>query len=405
MNGKNILNRLQSKMKILILEDNNDKYEEILIFLESLKLDVCHELSVDFGSFVAKINRHKYDLIIVDLLLPLYHDSTETNNISDKIIENIRDINCENYGTPAIAITGFDTLAEENFCNLNKYDIAVITYKKGSNEWKDSLIRKVHSCLPDMTFEFIIVCALEKEADSYTEAGYEVGDIFSLNGIACRTINIGTNKGLIITPTRMGLVNSAVVCARAIDLFKPKLICMSGICAGIDGKANIYDVIIPDVCHQHDSGKWTSSGFVPELYSVQIDHAAKLKINEIIKKPDFINSLQNEVVLKGNEFPKDAVELNFNVIMAPASSGSSVVADHNMLEEIKAQHRKCTAFEMESFALYEAARQSLHKPIYFSAKSVVDNGDNHKGDDFHRVACLVSAKTVYELIKRGITRL
>jgi nucleoside phosphorylase len=201
----------------------------------------------------------------------------------------------------------------------------------------------------------------------------------------------------------MGLVNSAILSSRAIEIFKPKLICMSGICAGIDGKAKIYDVIIPDICHQHDAGKWTKEGFIPELYDVPLDHVTQITIDKIIKDCSFIPTVKEGVVLRGNEFPPNSEVLDFSVYLAPASSGSAVVADDKILDNIKVQHRKKTAFEMESYALYEAARQSLESPVFFSAKSVVDNGNSHKGDEFHRVAAILSAKVVNEIIKQNVT--
>jgi hypothetical protein len=69
---------------------------------------------------------------------------------------------------------------------------------------------------------------------------------------------------------------------------------------------------------------------------------------------------------------------------------------------LKEQHRKNTAFEMESFALYEAARLSVSQPRFFSAKTVVDDGTETKGDHFHRIGCILSAKVVHELISRGL---
>jgi hypothetical protein len=73
-----------------------------------------------------------------------------------------------------------------------------------------------------------------------------------------------------------------------------------------------------------------------------------------------------------------------------------------MVGIIQEQHRKNEAFEMESYSLYEAARQSPCKPLFFSAKSIVDNGDEKKGDHYHRIACILSAKTVVEIIDRGV---
>jgi hypothetical protein len=71
-----------------------------------------------------------------------------------------------------------------------------------------------------------------------------------------------------------------------------------------------------------------------------------------------------------------------------------------MVEIIKEQQRKCAIFEMESFALYEAARLHPSEVSFFSAKAVVDDGGSTKGDTHHRLACILSAKTIYECIRR-----
>jgi nucleoside phosphorylase len=387
-------------MNILILEDTQEKLDKLIKTINELDENIEYKECKVFHDLTVEINRNKYDLVIADLKVPLFDDSSEEVDVADRLLESIREIDCPNFKTPVIAVTKFDQLAEDNFRALNRCDITVITYDKTNDDWKPPFKKKVLSCIPEKSYKFIIVCALEKEAKSYTEAGYEVGERFLSHGITCRTIEIGEHQGLVVTPTRMGLVNSAILTARVIDIFKPKLICMSGICAGIEGKANIYDVIIPETCHQHDSGKWTKEGFIPELYEVQLEHLTKIKIDQIIKENDFITTLKENVVLRGNEFPPKCKDLDFSVYLAPTSSGSAVIADEEILENIKNQHRKKTAFEMESYALYEAARQSSVSPIFFSAKAVVDNGNTHKSDDFHRVASILSAKTIYEIIRR-----
>ncbi|HCM9227723.1 hypothetical protein L8T14_22790 [Enterobacter bugandensis] len=82
-----------------------------------------------------------------------------------------------------------------------------------------------------------------------------------------------------------------------------------------------------------------------------------------------------------------------------ASSDSAVIADENMNEIVKKQHRKMTAFEMESFSVYESARLSETNVDFFSAKCVVDDGGINKSDNFHRLACIISAKAVCEIIR------
>ena len=389
-------------MKILILEDNDSKYADLVDTAKNVDTEIEFARTKDFSAFTSEINREKFDLIIVDLMVPQFRDSKEPQDISGRLPETIRDLDCINFRTPVLAVTGYDSLAEENFSALNKLDITVITYTQSDNGWKASLSNKIATCAPKLTVDFVIICALEKEANAYVDAGYGPSVVTNIGGLKCRSISIGQYKGLIVVPARMGLVNAAIATTRAIDLFSPRLVCMSGICAGIEGKAKIYDVIVPEICHQHDSGKWEETGFVPELYSIQLPHLVSLKLAEIISQKDFLQAVTKDVVLGRDEFPSDMQNFSGHVYLAPTSSGSSVVADDTMTQQIASQHRKSTAFEMEAYALYESARQSLNSPLYFSAKSVVDNGTSDKGDKFHRVACLLSAKTVYQLIYRGI---
>ena len=53
---------------------------------------------------------------------------------------------------------------------------------------------------------------------------------------------------------------------------------------------------------------------------------------------------------------------------------------------------------MEVAAFYEAARNARSRPLFFSAKTVVDLGDKDKGDDDHDRACTISARIVVSLL-------
>ncbi|HIF9529887.1 TPA: nucleoside phosphorylase [Photobacterium damselae] len=390
-------------MKVLVVEDSPQKLSEIKTVLNGIEFDIEVTECNSIIKFNTEITREKFDLVVVDLVLPIFaHTGEVPRDVTSRIIEQIRDYESKNCTTPVIAITQFSNSAESNFCDLNKYDINVITYEQGTDEWKLAFVRKIKSCIPKITYDFIIVCALEKEAAAYIEAGYTEPKTSIKYGLSCQDITIEGHKGLIIVPPRMGLVNTSIVSARAIDLFEPKIICMSGICAGIEGNANIYDIVIPSQCDQHDAGKWTSNGFVAESYSIPLIHDTEITINRIIKQGEFIDSVSQGVHLSECEMVDGSSTLDVKIYTATTSSGSSVIADEKMLGQITSQHRKKTAFEMESYALYEAARRSPLKPNYFSAKSVVDNGNTNKGDEYHRVASLISAKAVYGLIKEFI---
>jgi nucleoside phosphorylase/CheY-like chemotaxis protein len=388
-------------MKILLLEDNPIKMNSIVEFIESIDASFQIDKCECFSSFMKLISSYDYDLIIIDLIIPPIKGAPEASDLSKALIEAIRDHECRNYRKPVIALTGFLAAAESNFVGLNAKDISVITFSEQSDDWKEALRSKISDCLPPLSFDFIIFCALTKEVNGFIDAGYEVNDPELISGLRCRKLTIGEHSGVIVESPRMGLVCMAITCSRAIEIFRPKLVCMSGICAGIKGAADIYDVVISDICHQHDFGKWDLEGFQPEQYNVQISNEMRLKICQIIEDRKFKESIIEGIHLTRNEFVPDKDVFSFGIKLGATSSGSSVVADDGMLSTIKKQHRKMTAFEMESFAVYESARLSPYTPSFFSAKSVVDNGDKHKGDFFHRVACILSAKVVYNLIAKG----
>jgi nucleoside phosphorylase len=389
-------------MKILVLEDDSVKREIVLAEIYSLLPSADIAVCVNFHEFTIKIVKDRFDLVIVDLLVPRHRDSLEPEDLSELLVDVLRDVDCPNFNAPALALTGFDAAAEENIQNLNKKDIQVVTFSRDKDDWKDVLKAKVMACIPSITYDFAIICALKKEVKGFEEAGYVLAPPKGHLGLECRELKIGQKTGVVILSARMGLVSCAITTAHAIDAFSPKIVCMSGICAGIKGKSKIYDVVIPDICHQHDYGKWGADGFEPENYSVQLSREVNLKISEIIDGADFKNTVKAGVHLGRSEYPDDMETLEFDVYTAPTSSGSAVIADEKMVAKIKEQHRKLAAFEMESYAMYEAARLSHSQPKYFSAKAVVDDGSVDKGDSFHRVACLLSAKVVYELISRGI---
>jgi nucleoside phosphorylase len=389
-------------MKILILEDDLKKLDRVVEQIYQANSEAIIEHVENFTDYLRKITTTKFDLLIVDLVVPQYRLAA-VQEVTEQIIEVTRgDYKCLNFRTQAVALTGYDASAEEGFKVLNLNDITVINYSPDAEGWVKSIQNKVLSCAPRIHHDFVVICALAKEADAFAAAGYEVGDRKLVGGLSCRELKVGSRSGVIVTAPRMGLVSAAVTSTQAIEFFSPKLVCMSGICAGVEGRAQIYDVIISETCHQNDSGKWAGGLFQPEIYSVPMDHQLCLQIDTLISRPAFLSSVAKDVSLSCHEFPTGVNELKFRVMLAPTSSGSAVIADEAKVDLIEMQQRKLCAFEMEAFAVYEAARLSLSKPKVFSAKSVVDDGSPSKGDAFHRVACILSAKVVWECISSGM---
>lgn len=387
-------------MEILILEDADAKFEEVRAHVSASEVGSVVTRAFFLSDFNKIIERKKFDLIVVDLLVPRFKDSIEAEDVSTEIVEACRDTLCINKSTPMLALTAFDDASDENYKELNSYDISVAKFAQ-DGRWREVLTQKIGVSRPKKKFDVVIVCGLAKEVAGFSEAGYSLGDTFIHGNLDCREISIGCWSGVLVTSARMGLVTCAITTTQAIESFSPKLLCMSGICAGIKGKAKLLDVAIAEVCHQHDFGKWSVSGYEPEIYSIPLKAKLRAQLKKIVDdEKDFGSCILKDVEYDKDELPDSMQRLGANVYLTVASSGSAVVADERMVEIIRDQQRKGSIFEMESFALYEAARLHPSDIPVFSAKAVVDDGTAGKNDKYHRLACILAARTVYECVRR-----
>ncbi|WP_296242415.1 MULTISPECIES: response regulator [unclassified Psychrobacter] len=384
-------------MKILILEDDTSKLERIRSFINSVDFDISLEESSNYNSFYKQILTHKYDLILMDLLVP-HFDGDEPKDLSKELMKAVRDESCMNSTTNVIALTKFQDKAIAHSNDLNTKDITVITFSDDNN-WHEPIIRYISKNMSLPKYDFVIICALEKETLAFAKLDCSLTENKPVRGLDCRELKINDFRGMIITCPRMGLVDAAITSSRAIEIFQPNLICMSGICAGIKDEVNIYDLVIPDVCYQHDSGKWTVEGLTSEPYSVQLDNEVSLRLKSIINVNNFNNSLMDGITLKRSQIPEHLESIDLKTILGVASSGSTVVADNEMSKNVSNQHRKVISFDMENYSVYEAARLANSSPIFFSIKSVVDNGNDEKSDKYQELACEIAAKATLRIIE------
>lgn len=389
-------------MKILILEDEDSKNDEIQCEIHQIIPDAEIQRERNWYDYACAITKTKFDLILLDLLVPRSGKDRTVEDHRVHLVSTTRDYQSNSFLTPAIVLTRYTENSEDFFYELNKVDINVIPFNE-HGEWKEALRIKLLAAQPEKKFEFVIVCALEKEAAAFEGLTDSWGPIKTISGLICREVQIGKYKGVIVRAHRMGLVAAAVVATMSLERFEPRLICMSGICGGIHGESGIYDLLVTQICHQHDAGKWSSAGFKSEHYDVQLDVDVHNKLIELCSDAGLKASLIEGLNPSRSEFPDEMEKLTCNVqIGAVTSSGSAVLAEDGKTSSLTSGQRKLAGFDMEIYSIYEAARHAVNKPAYFAAKAVVDDGGNNKGDKFHRIGCLLSAKFVVKAIRAGI---
>ncbi|MEN9491398.1 MAG: hypothetical protein RJA63_1847 [Pseudomonadota bacterium] len=389
-------------MKILILEDEDTKYEDIATHVHSVVPDATLQREKNWLDYTQALANAKFDLILLDLLVPRSAKDCTVEDHHEQLVEATRHYLSKSFSTPAIVLTRHSLNEGDFVYDLNLVDINVIPFTD-HGEWRDALAFKLLAAQPKKKFDVVIVCALEKEADAFEGLGDTWGPVKTISGLTCREMQVGLYKTVIVRAQRMGLVSAAVTAAFAIERFEPRLICMSGICGGVAGESEIYDVLVTQICHQHDAGKWGSTGFKAEHYDVQLDVAVQNKLVEVASDNELLAYLLRELDAGKTEVPEGKERVSCTIKTGvPTSSGSAVLAEEGKTATLAAGQRKLAGFDMEVYSVFEAARHANIRTAFFAAKTVVDDGGKNKGDSFHRIACLLSAKFVVAAIHSGI---
>ncbi|MGV2100551.1 5'-methylthioadenosine/S-adenosylhomocysteine nucleosidase family protein, partial [Rhizobium sp. 21-4511-3d] len=215
----------------------------------------------------------------------------------------------------------------------------------------------------------------------------------------CTNLQIGEHKGLCIKMSRVGLVDAAIIASKAINMFSPKVVAMSGICAGVAGHSEIGTLVAGNFAWEYQAGKWSVDDFKMEPYQVHL-HPPVLDELELFVAKDKLG-----LQFKENTFP-DPKTRHHEIVIGPFASGSAVIADPERVKTISEQQRKMAAIDMEMHSIYRACDISAERPAFFGAKCVVDLADHNKGDEHHVNGSIISARFVSAFVhhlleKRG----
>lgn len=383
-------------MKILVIEDNQEKFNQIVAAIGAFfkQKNITSKLTIEQVTCMKDvhkpINVTKFNLIIFDVYLPFYNETEEEVNVAKDIIMAYKD--SLNAATDSIVLTAQPNHSDNTI--FNEHGVIFIEYD-ASPAWVKGLNAVLERVWQTLSYDFLIFCALTKERKAYLQTTAEVQGLPELlEGLDCQKISIGNLKGLCIKPLRMGLVNMAITATRAIELFKPHFVGMSGICAGQGGSSKLLDVIVSTVAWEYQTGKYQNGQFLQEPYQTSLSPEQLTNVSQFIDKPGL-----RDTICEGLKAHSLLNELS--ILAGPVASGSLVVADADKMSEIKDSHRKLLGLEMEISAFYETAIQASCKPQYLAIKTATDFGDITKSEteDYQELGAILSARCLVEFIK------
>ena len=408
-------------IKILIVEDSQYKLESIKkLILEDLMIDANYiSVAIDIKAAKKLLLNNNFDLLILDLVLPLEQGDTPT---PDKGVGFLKDIHTNPNLNPPVHIIGLTEFAEfkskfDNNFNSNLWHL--VNYQAGEVNWKSQLKNLISHLLSirinysekvqnDNKFDIAILTALNQPefdkilelASSWSKVKFDDDPSIYYK----TTFSKGAKSASIIAVCvdQMGITASANMATKLILKFKPKYIMMAGICAGLkDRDLNYGDIIVADQSWDYGSGKMKDQfvegqvqdvAFEPDPKPILLNADLKSKISSFIRRTDILSKIQIDA--KCNK-PKYILQVK----VGPVASGSYVISSESILQGIKKHHRKLLGVEMEAYGLYYSAENTLTQPTKaIMIKSVSDFGDSSKSDDYQEYAAYTSAQFIYHFI-------
>lgn len=404
-------------MRILIVDDHPKRYERLIAALVALGIARTHIDIVNCANGAReKIDHFVYDLLILDILIPLWPEGEESTQNSADLLFEIRENELPNPPRYILGITADRHISSDVLQIFEKYTWTVLDYADDNDEWVTRASNCARFLLAHRTeqasecdrIDLVIICALAKpELEEVLQLPWNwstarpIDDIVFVHDgsvdVADRTLRVCAT-----TASRMGMVSTALLAASVITKLKPRLVAMTGICAGVRDKVKLGDVLFADPSWDFQSGKR-----VRDKENTQFS----IRPNQLPASPQVRSHIEQ---LRSDKAALGAIATSYSehpsgiprIFVGPVASGSAVLADGEVIKEIRQQHGELIGVEMEIYGLFAAAHSAGRpQPQCFALKGVCDFADPDKEDGHQRFAAYTSAQVLRLLIERYGNRL
>ncbi|WP_115552831.1 hypothetical protein [Xanthomonas arboricola] len=397
-------------MKILIVDDEYDKIADIIaVVRQAVPAIECEHVTTAVEAR-DRVSKYEYDFMVVDLNLPSVLGEPPSANGGIELVRMLLlDSRCK-IPNAIEFLTGKDDGLEESSQAVDSVGGRLTRYISDANDWKKILRGRVEmamrqrararprvdvaiiAALRDVELEAVLSLPYGWKSVAYPEDSvtYYLGS-FKANG---RLINVAAAAAM-----RKGMASSAALASRMLSTFRPSLVVMPGICAGMVGKTRFGDIVVADPAWDWGSGKRVSDEdgrrFLLSPHQTPLHPSLRRIVLELTSDHEVAKRISAG-------WEGESPEGKLGTYIGPFASGASVLADGETMREIKLhQNRDVLGVDMEAYAVMDAVSYSAgpHEARAISIKSVCDFADGEKGDKWQRYAAYTSASFMDEVLR------
>lgn len=409
-------------IKILIVDDIQSKANSILsVIVNNCSIPAENiDIAKSINSSRKLLCKNDYDLLVLDLVLPLNDDEEPDSEESPKFIDEIYTNEQINIPNQIIGLTEHKEDYPELKIRFEDKVWSLLKYEQSKNDWKTKLQNKIlhlrknkesilKSVLEKNKFDIGIICALPEEFTQLREAfdkvewRKEISTEHPFSLYSCTVISGYGNSIKVIAGCvgKPGMTATSIMSTTLYNLYKVDNLFMTGFCAGFESEDIILgDVVIAESIQDYGVGKIKEDetgaiSLLKEIHQIPANFEIMSKLNTFISEGENIDrinrALKNKNLLEHRE--------NIKAIAGPTVCGPYVVTSESLMADLKKDSRKLKSLDMEGFGLYLTSHILNKKCLWI--KAIADFANSNKGDKYHTRCSFASAIFLYYFIKES----
>lgn len=211
-----------------------------------------------------------------------------------------------------------------------------------------------------------------------------------------RSIRIVTLRQL-----EKGLTTAAITTTKALCIWKPSAVVMTGICAGVRDSVNLGDLVVATQCFEHSSGQLKDGNLIPLQNRVAIQPWLLDFLMSLTDSPAMLEQIKAGYT----QALPDGFKTNIHY--GAMACGPQVIKDKSYVDLIKSRESALVGLDMESYGVALAASMcSSHARtiVPLVVKGVCDFADSEKSDSWHDYCSYSSASFALKVLEQIFNR-
>lgn len=394
---------------ILVVDDDAAKMSRVTELCSTVLdgYDVQMASAATVSAALRKMRNIQYDLMILDLNLPMREGDTPRNDGGVRILHSIAKRR-PGLQSPKhiVGLSAYDELVVSESQHFAAEMWSLLKYDASSDEWERKLAAKllhlatsgqsqvgyrtdlaIITALHSVELEAVLALPVKwkPDAPSGDDTIYHQGEFVGSQNLSV----------VCAASTEMGMSAAAALASKMIVEFRPRFICMVGIAAGARTSYSFGDVLVATHAYDYGAGKTIRSRkgksiFQPAPEPIEISRWIRSRVEVFRMDPSAGSALTKD-------WATDVAGRLPVVRPGPFATGAAVVANRAIIKAILAKNRKVIAIEMEVYGVLMAAKVATQpRPLAFAMKSVCDFGGRRKDDRYQAYAAHTSARCLYE---------